>query len=175
MKQNARSSEPAAEAVEPELDRALVGGLVAQAKVDGIRMTGEGGLLAQLTKLVVEGALEGELTDHLGRESGERADEGRSGNYRNGHGAKTAPTEAAAVERFAEFRKEWGLKYPAAIRLWENAWAEFVPFLSFGMEIRKIICTTNAIESVNARIRKAARARGHFPTTRPPSNVSTSP
>ncbi len=75
-----------------------MGGLVAQAKADGIRMTGEGGLLAQLTKLVVEGALEGELTDHLGRESGERADEGRSGNYRNGHRAKTVTTEAGPVE-----------------------------------------------------------------------------
>ena len=54
-------------------------------------------------------------------------------------------------------------KYPAVIRLWENAWAEFVPFLSFDVEIRKVICSTNAIESVNARIRKAVRARGHFP------------
>ena len=49
------------------------------------------------------------------------------------------------------------------MRLWENAWAEFVPFLSFDVEIRKIVCTTNAIESVNARIRRAVKARGHFP------------
>ncbi|SHN26312.1 transposase, partial [Actinacidiphila paucisporea] len=48
-------------------------------------------------------------------------------------------------------------------RLWSNAWAEFVPFLRFDAEIRRVICTTNAIESVNARIRKAVRARGHFP------------
>jgi hypothetical protein len=47
--------------------------------------------------------------------------------------------------------------------LWENAWAEFVPFLAFDVEIRKVICSTTAIESVNARIRKAVRARGHFP------------
>lgn len=44
-------------------------------------------------------------------------------------------------------------------RLWENAWAEFVPFLQFDAEIRRIVCTTNAIESVNARIHKAVRAR----------------
>ncbi|NVN00764.1 transposase, partial [Arthrobacter sp. SDTb3-6] len=43
------------------------------------------------------------------------------------------------------------------------AWAEFVPFLQFDRETRRIVCTTNAIESVNARIRKAVRARGHFP------------
>lgn len=49
------------------------------------------------------------------------------------------------------------------MRLWENAWAEFVPFLAFDVEIRKVICGTNDIESVNARIRKAVRARGHFP------------
>jgi putative transposase len=75
----------------------------------------------------------------------------------------TAPTEAAAMERFLEFCETWGERYPAIVRLWENAWAEFVPFLAFDVEIRKIICTTNAIESVNARIRRAVKARGHFP------------
>jgi transposase-like protein len=75
----------------------------------------------------------------------------------------TAPTEAAAMERFLEFCEAWGERYPAIVRLWENAWAEFVPFLSFDAEIRKIVCTTNAIESVNARIRRAVKARGHFP------------
>ena len=53
---------------------------------------------------------------------------------------------------------------PAVVRLWENAWAEFVPFLSFDPEIRQVIYTTNAIESLNARFRRAVRARGHFPT-----------
>src|SRR6202158_1533506 len=53
---------------------------------------------------------------------------------------------------------------PAVVNLWENAWAEFVPFLSFDTEIRTVIYTTNAIESVNARIRRAVKARGHFPT-----------
>ncbi len=48
--------------------------------------------------------------------------------------------------------------------MWENAWAELVPFLSFAADIRTVIYTTNAIESVNARIRKALKARGHFPT-----------
>jgi putative transposase len=75
----------------------------------------------------------------------------------------TAPTEAAAMERFLEFCEAWGERYPAIVRLWENAWAEFVPFLAFDVEIRKIICTTNAIESVNSRIRRAVKARGHFP------------
>ncbi|MFB9573573.1 IS256 family transposase [Streptomyces yanii] len=75
----------------------------------------------------------------------------------------TAASEEAALERFLEFGEAWGAKYPAIVRLWEHAWAEFVPFLQFDVEIRKIVCTTNAIESVNARIRKAVRARGHFP------------
>jgi transposase-like protein len=75
----------------------------------------------------------------------------------------TAPTESAAMERWLEFAEVWGGKYPAIVRLWENAWAEFVPFLQFDAEIRKVVCSTNAIESVNARIRKAVRARGHFP------------
>ena len=75
----------------------------------------------------------------------------------------TAATESAAMERFLEFCETWGERYPAIVRLWENAWAEFVPFLSFDVEIRKSICTTTAIESVNARIRRAVKARGHFP------------
>jgi transposase-like protein len=75
----------------------------------------------------------------------------------------TAPTESAATERWLEFAEEWGAKYPAIIRLWENAWAEFVPFLQFDPEIRTVVCSTNAIESVNARIRRAVKARGHFP------------
>ncbi|MFJ2900527.1 IS256 family transposase [Streptomyces sp. NPDC087218] len=75
----------------------------------------------------------------------------------------TAATEEAALERFAEFADTWGKKYPAIVRLWENAWEEFTPFLRFDTEIRRIVCTTNAIESVNARIRRAVKARGHFP------------
>ncbi|CAI7975024.1 transposase [Frankia sp. Hr75.2] len=75
----------------------------------------------------------------------------------------TAPTEGAATERWLEFAEAWGARYPAIVRLWENAWAEFTPFLAFDAEIRRVICSTNAIESVNARIRRAVRARGHFP------------
>ena len=64
--------------------------------------------------------------------------------------------------RFEEFA-ESGEPYPAIKRLWENAWSEFVPFLDYDVEIRKIICSTNAIESLNARYRRAVRVRGHFP------------
>ena len=59
---------------------------------------------------------------------------------------------------------EHGAALPAIIKLWENAWPEFVPFLRFDTEIRTVVCTTNAIESINARIRRAVNARGHFPT-----------
>ncbi|MDQ1033161.1 transposase-like protein [Streptomyces umbrinus] len=76
----------------------------------------------------------------------------------------TAPTEDAATTRFLEFAETWGKKYPAIVRLWESSWPEFTPFLQFDAEIRRIVCTTNSIESVNARIRKAVRSRGHFPT-----------
>src|SRR2546421_985625 len=76
----------------------------------------------------------------------------------------TAPSEQAALDRFAEFSEKWEKRYPAIVRLWTNAWAEFVPFLAFDTEIRTVICTTNAIESINARIRRAVNARGHFPT-----------
>jgi transposase-like protein len=75
----------------------------------------------------------------------------------------TAPAEPAAAARFEEFAERWGARYPAVVRLWRSAWAEFVPFLDYDVEIRRIICTTNAIESLNARYRRAVRARGHFP------------
>ena len=75
----------------------------------------------------------------------------------------TAPTADAAEDRFLEFTETWGQRYPAIVRLWENSWAEFVPFLQFDAEIRRVVCSTNAIESVNARIRRAVKARGHFP------------
>jgi transposase-like protein len=76
----------------------------------------------------------------------------------------TAPTEAAAAARFEEFAQAWGDRYPAITKLWRSAWAEFIPFLDYDTEIRRIICSTNAIESLNARYRRAVRARGHFPT-----------
>ena len=75
----------------------------------------------------------------------------------------TAPTAAAAAEALDAFDAEWGHRYPAAIRLWRNAWQEFIPFLDYDIEVRKVICSTNAIESLNARYRRAVRARGHFP------------
>ena len=76
----------------------------------------------------------------------------------------TAPTVDAATARFAEFAEHWRDRYPAMIATWERAWDDFVPFLAFPVELRQIVYTTNAIESLNARFRKAVRHRGHFPT-----------
>jgi putative transposase len=76
----------------------------------------------------------------------------------------TAASETDALDQFVAFAETWGARYPAIIRLWENAWAEFVPFLAFDHEIRTVICTTNAIESLNSRYRRAVNARGRFPT-----------
>jgi transposase-like protein len=75
----------------------------------------------------------------------------------------TAATVDAALARFEAFAEEWRERYPAMISSWENAWQEFVPFLEFPVELRKIVYTTNAIESLNARFRRAVRHRGHFP------------
>ena len=75
----------------------------------------------------------------------------------------TAVNEQAAKERFVEFCDAWCDRYPAIKGLWENAWSEFVPFLDYSPEIRRVIYSTNAIESLHARFRHATRARGHFP------------
>jgi putative transposase len=76
----------------------------------------------------------------------------------------TAPNADAALAALDELEEKWGAKYRAMIRLWRNAWTEFIPFLDYDIEIRTVICSTNAIESLNARYRRAVRARGHFPT-----------
>jgi transposase-like protein len=70
----------------------------------------------------------------------------------------------AAAAGLDALEQKWGKRYPAMIRLWRNAWAEFIPFLDYDVEIRRVICSTNAIESLNARYRRAVKARGHFPT-----------
>lgn len=75
----------------------------------------------------------------------------------------TTPTQDAAEERFLEFQEAWGRKHPTIVRLWENTWAEFVPFLQLDVEIRHVVCTTNTIESDNARTHNAVRAHGHLP------------
>ena len=76
----------------------------------------------------------------------------------------TAVNATAARDAFDELAEKWGQRYPAVIRLWDNAWNEFIPFLDYDVEIRRVICSTNAIESLNARYRRAIKARGHFPS-----------
>jgi putative transposase len=75
----------------------------------------------------------------------------------------TAPTVEAAEIRFGDFADEWRGTYPAMIDSWERMWPEFVPFLEFPVELRHVVYTTNAVESLNARFRRAVRHRGHFP------------
>jgi putative transposase len=75
-----------------------------------------------------------------------------------------APSREAAWAAFEEFEEKWGKPYPAIGQLWRNAWEQFVPFLDYDAEIRTVLCSTNAIESLNARYRRAVTVRGHFPT-----------
>ena len=76
----------------------------------------------------------------------------------------TAPTvEAAETALLAFGDSELGHRYPATVATWERAWERFTPFLAFPPEIRKIIYTTNAIESLNYQLRKIIKNRGHFP------------
>jgi putative transposase len=76
----------------------------------------------------------------------------------------TAPTvEAAETELLAFAESDLGRRYPATVSTWENAWERFIPFLAFPPELRKIIYTTNSIESLNYQLRKIIKNRGHFP------------
>ena len=76
----------------------------------------------------------------------------------------TAPGLEAAELEFAESAETWEDKYPAMVKSWRDTWDGFIPFLEFPRELRKIVYSTNAIEALNSRFRKAAVRRGHFPT-----------
>jgi len=76
----------------------------------------------------------------------------------------TAPNAEQAAIALDQLDDKWGTKHPAMIRLWRNAWSEFIPFLDYHVDIRRVICSTNAIESLNARFRRTVKARGHFPS-----------
>jgi putative transposase len=76
-----------------------------------------------------------------------------------------AESAAVARERLEDFdRGPWGQKYPAIAQSWRRNWEQVIPFFAFAPEVRKILYTTNAIESLNAQVRKAVRIRGHFPS-----------
>jgi putative transposase len=77
----------------------------------------------------------------------------------------TAPDAEAAFDALAAFAASpWGRKYPQAARVFEDAWDAFTPFLAFSPAVRKLLYTTNAIESLNYQLRKVTKARGHFPS-----------
>jgi putative transposase len=78
------------------------------------------------------------------------------------YAAASAAAAEAALDAFAD--GEWGRKFPTVVAAWRRAWAQVIPFFAFPPEIRRVIYTTNAIESVNARVRKIIKTRGHFPT-----------
>lgn len=76
----------------------------------------------------------------------------------------TAPTADAAAEAFEDFANSaLGQRHPTTVVAWRNAWERFIPFLAFPPEVRRIIYTTNAIESLNYQLRKIIKNRGHFP------------
>jgi putative transposase len=76
--------------------------------------------------------------------------------------ARDAEAGRAALDGFAD--GPWGRRYPAIAQPWRRHWAEVVPFYAFPAEVRRIVYTTNAIEALHAKLRRAVRARGHFPT-----------
>lgn len=78
----------------------------------------------------------------------------------------TAPNEDAALEALGDLeRGEWGSKYPQTVATWTAAWERFTPFLQFPPMLRRVIYTTNSIESLNYQLRKISKNRGHFPST----------
>lgn len=75
----------------------------------------------------------------------------------------TAVNEEGAAEAMDDFELTWGERYPGIVKLWRDAWERFTPFLAYPAALRKIVYTTNLIESVNYQLRKVSKNRGHFP------------
>jgi len=75
-----------------------------------------------------------------------------------------AENEATAAERLNEFERDWGAKFPMIVRSWRSNWATLTTFLEFPLAVRKLIYTTNAIESLNFQLRKVLKTKGSFPT-----------
>ncbi|GBQ38468.1 transposase [Acidocella aminolytica 101 = DSM 11237] len=75
-----------------------------------------------------------------------------------------APTVEEAARQLDAFETIWGTKYPSIAPAWRRAWAEVIPFFAFSAAIRKIIYTTNAVESLNRVLRKTLKTKGAFPT-----------
>jgi len=76
----------------------------------------------------------------------------------------SADTLDLAEKYLNEFKETWGEKYPPIVKSWRNNWSKITPFLDFPKDIRRIIYTTNIIESLNRTFRKAVKNRGHFPS-----------
>ena len=77
----------------------------------------------------------------------------------------TAPSAEAALAELDAFEQgPWGVKFPTVVGAWRRVWDKVIPFFAFPPEVRRVIYTTNAIESVNARLRKILKTRGHFPS-----------
>jgi putative transposase len=77
----------------------------------------------------------------------------------------TAPSaEAAEAELDAFEQGPWGQKFPTVVASWRRAWSHVIPFFAFPPAVRRVVYTTNAIESVHARLRKIIKTRGHFPS-----------
>jgi putative transposase len=76
----------------------------------------------------------------------------------------TAPTLESAELELKNLDTEFGTQYPGVIDVWRRAWSEFIPFLDYPAELRRIVYTTNAIESINFQLRKITKTRGHFPS-----------
>jgi transposase-like protein len=130
---------------EPSAEEAAALELVRMAKEQGLSLTRPDGLLKQITKSVLETALNEEMTEHLRHEKTVSP------------GSVTRPTSATAPAP-----RRCSPRPPDTSRSTSRGTGR--AFLDYDLEIRTVICSTNAIESLNARYRRAIRARGHFPT-----------
>jgi len=135
-------------------------------------LIGENGLLKRFTKKLVEGALGAEMTHHLGY--GKHEPQRASLNYVGWKERKAVAADLKTIYRAAtveqaelalqSFAAKWDVRYPTISALWSRHWEGVIPFFELSEDIRRIVYTTNAVESLNMSLRKIIKTRGSFPS-----------
>jgi transposase-like protein len=130
---------------------------------NGKKLTGKGGLLAPLIKQLTEAALEAEIESQIRNSLKYVASKNRKEFMKDLKSVYKAVSKKAAELELDRLEKKWGKRYPIVINSWRNKWENLSVYFKYPEDIRKVIYTTNTIESVHRQFRKLTKTKGAFP------------
>jgi putative transposase len=130
---------------------------------NGKKLTGKGGLLAPLIKQLTEAALEAEIESQIRNSLKYVSSKNRKEFMKDLKSVYKAVSKKAAELELDRLEKKWGKRYPIVINSWRNKWENLSVYFKYPEDIRKVIYTTNTIESVHRQFRKLTKTKGAFP------------